>query len=934
MNKKNRKGFTIVELVIVIAVIGILTAILIPTFMGITDKAHQTENETFVRNINTQLAINEASGNKNPTMYEAVKDAQDMGFDVEKITPYNGNDIIWDSVNDRFAIVKADYATVTNKKDSIVYADGSFDVATDLHKLWKIYPDMPDSQTYSIYAKNTWTTPTEIDNLKVGFDAGTVSKIKSITYTGNVEAVIRTNGGALTVNAPEGSVSHYGFATTVDVNNVAVGTFHAYGKIGRLKYNDNNGKIRFEDGSVTYCYMNKSDDANADAGSATKNGNAEVYTSVTSAGSKDVYEGKDVGDLINGKEVSVAACHNHNVEFDVIDIFGEKYMVCRCCGAYSKYTQDSDEPVDASPEMKDPETGAINKDIIPGPYTKYGFANSYQVPEKTVGTVTTPEHWVHEIESAKQLENIADYFNSYRGEDGPIVLNPSDPGFDQEEIDLAKYNEFRLTKDIDMSGITNSALVGTTFIGVFDGNGKSVSNYTFSDNGVSGFGLFGYFYDGATAKDLTLDYFDIEVGDFSGLLFGQSWYDANGFKKTVSGTSLSLVNVTIGDRCTIRGGKGIGGVVGNARYIETVNATNVVNKANVIASIYNAGGIFGTVSSVQHMNLNGCKNYGTVLAPANVAGLVGHGGPKNATITGCENHGRITTYAIDRGTTVAGWFIGGVNENASTTYAYSNNKIFSEGKIYYTSTNKTVIEANSFAKIFENGKLGSGIAMENGKSAADYRDLDDAALMHLEYDNNNQWVINNAPANVATYTISMQIYARDVRLTADEGKVTVLKERGLTYTKKFTSLDALHDGFARITRAGYVLDNRYNTYDYDETTTSYNSTRHGRANFFRLPYSQRNNYDLGNIHFDSGLGEWVYIFDAQAGFAEGAGQILSPKDTWVKYVVSAYDAAGRILAVGIHEDLPAPETAGSFLKNMAGDEFLDGNSTTEYPLVV
>ena len=32
MNKKNRKGFTIVELVIVIAVIGILATVLVPTF--------------------------------------------------------------------------------------------------------------------------------------------------------------------------------------------------------------------------------------------------------------------------------------------------------------------------------------------------------------------------------------------------------------------------------------------------------------------------------------------------------------------------------------------------------------------------------------------------------------------------------------------------------------------------------------------------------------------------------------------------------------------------------------------------------------------------------------------------------------------------------------------------------------------------------------
>lgn len=37
--KRNKKGFTIVELVIVIGVIGILSAILIPTFVSLTSKA-------------------------------------------------------------------------------------------------------------------------------------------------------------------------------------------------------------------------------------------------------------------------------------------------------------------------------------------------------------------------------------------------------------------------------------------------------------------------------------------------------------------------------------------------------------------------------------------------------------------------------------------------------------------------------------------------------------------------------------------------------------------------------------------------------------------------------------------------------------------------------------------------------------------------------
>ena len=42
MKKMNKKGFTIVELVIVIAVIAILAAVMIPTFSGIVGKAQDS----------------------------------------------------------------------------------------------------------------------------------------------------------------------------------------------------------------------------------------------------------------------------------------------------------------------------------------------------------------------------------------------------------------------------------------------------------------------------------------------------------------------------------------------------------------------------------------------------------------------------------------------------------------------------------------------------------------------------------------------------------------------------------------------------------------------------------------------------------------------------------------------------------------------------
>ena len=77
---KVRQGFTIVELVIVIGVIGVLAGVLIPTFINLNNKANEASNQAFVKNLNTQMAIREQEEGKNATYamfgrkgYEAKK---------------------------------------------------------------------------------------------------------------------------------------------------------------------------------------------------------------------------------------------------------------------------------------------------------------------------------------------------------------------------------------------------------------------------------------------------------------------------------------------------------------------------------------------------------------------------------------------------------------------------------------------------------------------------------------------------------------------------------------------------------------------------------------------------------------------------------------------------------------------------------------------
>ena len=62
MKRNNKKGFTIVELVIVIGVIGILSAILIPTFVNVTQKANEAALKSNLANAYSAYAAEAADG--------------------------------------------------------------------------------------------------------------------------------------------------------------------------------------------------------------------------------------------------------------------------------------------------------------------------------------------------------------------------------------------------------------------------------------------------------------------------------------------------------------------------------------------------------------------------------------------------------------------------------------------------------------------------------------------------------------------------------------------------------------------------------------------------------------------------------------------------------------------------------------------------------
>ena len=96
MKKNNRKGFTIVELVIVIAVIGILAGIMIPTFSSVVDDANEKALASEIKNTYTLFLTEYAAKDFDDVLVEIDDEyyevAKDGTFDIN--TPVDKDDTV------------------------------------------------------------------------------------------------------------------------------------------------------------------------------------------------------------------------------------------------------------------------------------------------------------------------------------------------------------------------------------------------------------------------------------------------------------------------------------------------------------------------------------------------------------------------------------------------------------------------------------------------------------------------------------------------------------------------------------------------------------------------------------------------------------------------------------------------------------------------
>ncbi len=231
MNKNMKRAFTITELVIVIAVVAILAAVLIPTFSNLIEKANVSNDTVLVRNLNEALIIAETTEGKPATMHDALTAVAEQGYTVEKLTPRSTGDILWEQTSNRFVLVDSE-GTFVLKDDATTAELG--------YTYWKITSDLGKVSTgkYSYYLADEVdeSVLTEALSVSTGVDVGNNSNV-SISYANNgasataQNVIFRTNGGELTVNGSQDTVSHYGTANSVEITAIKDESYHEYGTI-------------------------------------------------------------------------------------------------------------------------------------------------------------------------------------------------------------------------------------------------------------------------------------------------------------------------------------------------------------------------------------------------------------------------------------------------------------------------------------------------------------------------------------------------------------------------------------------------------------------------------------------------------------------------------------------------------------------------------
>ena len=232
LRQRMKKGFTIVELVIVIAVIAILSAILIPTFVNISKSARVAADQAAAKNMNEILAIATAQGKKVDNMTDVLKIVNDGGYVIENLNPTaQGYHYVWDSESNQILYLDAEY--------NIAYSSKNTTMTTPNAKWWTTIKTAEEFTTVtgkgiSVYlaADLAGIAITNLVSIDTGYNQ--ITGTLSMTSDTKGDVILRGKFATVTIDCKNANVDQYGTITDLTVKAVAATSFHAYGQITAL----------------------------------------------------------------------------------------------------------------------------------------------------------------------------------------------------------------------------------------------------------------------------------------------------------------------------------------------------------------------------------------------------------------------------------------------------------------------------------------------------------------------------------------------------------------------------------------------------------------------------------------------------------------------------------------------------------------------------